>query len=114
MSSMRAKFGRPPEPVPAGVAKFRPYVRLSPDVLARLDLLASKTLRPTSVEATAALLAYMEAHQTLPDAPDVDPTHESTRFQLRADVVRALDDRVGVEHRERHMVAAISWWCSRS
>lgn len=108
----KTRMGRPPEPIPADATKCRPYFYLSPDVLARLEDKAKAERRTVAAEVARALEAYLRLKE-LPDPPDVDPSPGYTRFQIDAAPVRELDNRVGADRRDAHLVEAVTRWVAR-
>jgi predicted DNA-binding protein len=108
----RDRMGRPPQPVPDDATVVRPYLRLSTEDWARLELAADRARRSWSAEVAVGLEAYLQVHERLPMAEPADPEHERRRVRLPPELVRRLDGLAGEDDRERHLVAAVLWWLS--
>lgn len=106
----RDRMGRPPAPLPPNLKVARPYLRLSEEDWSFLAAAAKRARRDLSAEVAVALGVYLDAHPRPPAPPEVDPEHERRRIRLPPDLVRRLDDRAGIDDRERHLVAAVRWW----
>lgn len=101
--------GRPRQEIPPDAAVYRQRFGAPPEALARLDDLATASRRTVPAELAVALERYL-ARQEVPTPSLIDPAHGKTRAVLPADLLRTLDARYGIDHREEHIAAALSWW----